>query len=259
MIKADYHLHTEDSYDSRMKAVDLLALAIKEQYQLIAITEHLDLLPQELGVWGLPSLARYTKRINELKVANPQLELLLGIEIGDYHCHRDFAKRLVDQYEFDIILGSIHFLSDHTNVAIPIKREMDSDAVQQYYRYNLFLVETCDIDVLAHLGVYKRFYSQIPDKSFALPIIKDIFQVMIEREIALELNFSCIRKTYQRLIPEPEYIALYRQLGGSLFTIASDAHFLDHVGDGMHLIPTWLLENAVYSQRKSRVLYLPPD
>ena len=259
MIKADYHLHTEDSYDSRMKATELLALAIEEQYQLIAITEHLDLLPQELGVWGLPSLTRYTKRINELKAANPQIELLLGVEIGDYHYHRDFAKSLVDQYEFDIILGSVHFLSDHTNVAIPIKSEMDNAAILEYYRSNLRLVESCDIDVLAHLGVYKRFYSEMPDESFALSIIKDIFQVMIEREIALELNFSCIRKTYQRLIPELQYIDLYRQLGGSLFTIASDAHFLKHFGDGIQLIPTWLLENAVYSQRKSRVLYLPPD
>ncbi|HRY84520.1 MAG TPA: histidinol-phosphatase HisJ family protein [Candidatus Cloacimonadota bacterium] len=259
MIKADFHLHTEDSYDSRIIATELLAQAIREEYQLIAITEHLDLLPQELGAWGLPSLTRYTRRINELKATNPPLELLLGIEIGDYHCHRDFAKRLVDQYDFEIILGSVHFLGDHTNVAIPIHRKMDNAAVQEYYLSNLALVEQCDIDVLAHLGVYKRFYSARPDESFAGAIIKDIFEVMIEREIALELNFSCIRKTYQRLIPEPEQIELYRSLGGSLFTIASDAHFMDHFGDGAHLLPGWLLENAVFSERKSRVLCCPPE
>jgi histidinol-phosphatase (PHP family) len=254
MIRADYHIHTEDSYDSRLKAVDLVTIAKKLSYDIIAITEHLDLLPQELGYFGAPSLFRYLKRLDNLIAANPDLLILKGIEIGDYQCHSDFAYRLVEQFDFDIILGSVHFLKDHTNLAIPIKRKMDKAALTEYYLSNLELVENCKIDVLAHLGVYKRFYSAFPDEKHCVPIIRDIFRTIIDREIALELNYACFRKVYQSVIPEPFYIDLYLQMGGRLFTLASDAHQEDHLHDHYDDLPVDLLKRLKISDRKSRVL-----
>ncbi|MCB5269199.1 MAG: hypothetical protein WCS58_05365, partial [Candidatus Cloacimonadaceae bacterium] len=38
------------------------------------------------------------------------------------------------------------------------------------------------------------------------------------------------RKAYQSVIPEPQYIDLYRSLGGNLFSLGSDAHRIDHFG-----------------------------
>jgi hypothetical protein len=51
--------------------------------------------------------------------------------------------------------------------------------------------------VLAHLGVYKRYYPEAPDESFALSLIKEVFRKMISKGIALELNFSAYRKPYK--------------------------------------------------------------
>ena len=51
-MKFDYHIHTEDSYDSSIKAVDLIKRAIQLNYNEIAITEHLDLLPLEIKKYG---------------------------------------------------------------------------------------------------------------------------------------------------------------------------------------------------------------
>ncbi len=42
-MKYDYHLHTEDSFDSRINSVELVKKAIDMGYAAIAITEHLDL------------------------------------------------------------------------------------------------------------------------------------------------------------------------------------------------------------------------
>ncbi|MCD8480909.1 MAG: PHP domain-containing protein [Candidatus Cloacimonetes bacterium] len=56
----DFHLHTEFSYDSFIKGRELLTRALELNYEELAITEHLDLLPQELSVWGLPSLTKYS-------------------------------------------------------------------------------------------------------------------------------------------------------------------------------------------------------
>jgi histidinol-phosphatase (PHP family) len=77
-MKYDYHIHTEDSYDSRIKAEELIRKAIELKYDEIAITEHLDLLAQELSVFGLPSLKKYQARIAALQRQYPQIKILTG-------------------------------------------------------------------------------------------------------------------------------------------------------------------------------------
>lgn len=235
----DYHIHSEDSYDSRIKAEDLINKAINLGYDEIAFTEHLDLLPQELSVFGLPSLTRYKARITALQQRYPQLSILCGIEIGDYHLVRDFANSLIADLHFDLVLGAVHFLSDHRNVAVPLPKPLDEKAVTDYYEHNLNLVSTCDIDVLAHLGVYKRYYPAIPDESFAMPIIKEIFATMIARNIALEINFSALRKNYPSYLPEAPMVQLYTDMGGKLFSIGSDSHLLEHFNDFRTLVPPY--------------------
>ncbi len=236
-MKYDYHLHTEDSFDSKIKAAQLVETAITLGYDAIAITEHLDLLPEELRSNGLMSLLRYQDRVNALRKAYPQLRILFGIEIGDYHRVKDYASALISGIQFDLIIGSVHFLQDHTNVAMPLQEPLSDYQVQQYYKYNLELVSTCDIDVLGHLGVYKRYYKQIPDESKYIPIIRDIFRTMIERNIALELNFGPLRRGYKYFHPERDQIQLYRDMGGVLFSVGSDAHRIEDFDDFMHFIP----------------------
>lgn len=240
MGKIDYHLHTEGSYDSQIKSTALAAKAIELGYDEIAITEHLDLLPQEVSVFGLPSLSRYQQRIKQLNMDFPELKILLGIEVGDYHRVKDYAKPLLDMIPFELILGSVHFLSDHSNVAIPFPHPLSNQQREDYFRQNLALVTHCDIDVLAHLGVYKRYYPELVSEASFHPIIRDIFTVMIDREIALEINFSSLRKTYPSLIPEPGLVEMYLNMGGKLVTIGSDAHCLDHFDDYYAAIPQHL-------------------
>ncbi|PKN72143.1 MAG: histidinol phosphatase [Candidatus Cloacimonetes bacterium HGW-Cloacimonetes-3] len=236
-MKYDYHLHTEDSFDSKIKAEELVQRAIELGYDEIAITEHLDLLPEELRTNGLMSLSKYHSRIRALQHIYPQLRILCGIEIGDYHRVKDYAAGLIEGLDFDIIIGSVHFLSDHTNVAMPLLNPLSEAQVKEYYEFNLELVSTCDIDVLGHLGVYKRYYKSIPDETMFLPLIREIFATMIKRGIALEINFGPLRRGYKYYHPEPEHLELYRAMGGNMFSIGSDAHRLADFDDYMHCIP----------------------
>lgn len=239
MILTDYHIHTQYSWDSHLNTDDLINKAISLKYDAIAITEHLDLLPWELGENGLVSLRRYVDQIDELKLRHPDLTILKGIEIGDYQSVRDFASALIENYEFELILGAVHFLKDGNNVAIPLPHPLSTDQIIDYYRQNLLLASDCDIDVLAHLGVYKRYYQSPPDESCALGLIKDIFNTIIARGIALEINYSAFRKPYRQCLPESWMLDLYLDMGGKLFSIGSDSHHIDHVHDWRHLLPLW--------------------
>ncbi|MBP7333216.1 MAG: histidinol-phosphatase HisJ family protein [Candidatus Cloacimonas sp.] len=227
-MKFDYHLHTEDSYDSSLKAIDLLKRAIQLKYDEIAITEHLDLLPLEMRTYGVPSLNRYYQRIKELKSRTSEINVLIGIEVGDYQRVKNYASVLVENFAFDLILGSVHFLSDNTNVAIPLPKPLSEEQVKDYYLQNLALVSSCDIDVLAHLGVYKRCYDHIPDETIHYSLLHDIFQTMIQRGIALEINYSPLRRGYPSFIPELPLLEMYLNLGGKLFSLGSDAHQIEH-------------------------------
>ncbi|MBM4400038.1 MAG: histidinol-phosphatase HisJ family protein [Candidatus Cloacimonetes bacterium] len=231
MSKVDYHIHSEFSPDSRIKFDELLPYAITKGYTELAITEHLDLSPQEVTIFGIPSLKKYKKTIEHLRTQYPEIKIHCGIEVGDYQSVKDYAEPILKQMQFDLVLGSVHFIKDRVNVAIPIKEKLTPDDVLDYYEENLHLVETCQIDVLAHLGVYKRYYIETPDESHCTKVILKIFEVMIDRGIALEINYSAFRRTYQHLHPEIEQLALYRKLGGKLVTIGSDAHKTEQLGD----------------------------
>lgn len=230
MILYDYHIHTEFSYDSNIKGNDLMCKAISLGFKDIAITEHLDLLPQELSVYGLPSIQKYRNYCQQLQAKFPELRLRMGIEIGDYHKVKDFAEGLIRGYHFSPILGSVHFLSDHTNVAIPLAQPLDPSQIEDYYIHNLELVTNCDIDILAHLGVYKRYYTSSPCESHVRHLIDQILKTIIQRDIALEINLSSLRKPYGNIIPEPDILERYRTLGGKKISIGSDSHHIDHFG-----------------------------
>lgn len=227
-MKQDYHLHTDFSADSQMQLSELIPRAISLGYEEIAVTEHLDLLPQELSVFGVPSLLKYKNLVEHLRKQHSNIKIIWGIEVGDFQDVKDFADPLLNKMQFELVLGSVHFTGDHVNVAIPLKKPLSKEEIKQYYENNLRLVQTCDFDVLAHLGVYKRYYTSMPDEKHCLPIITDIFRTIIDKGIALELNLACLRKPYKSLIPEPVCLELYQKLGGKLVTIGSDSHSLEH-------------------------------
>lgn len=236
----DNHLHTEFSWDSALNAAPLIEKAIALGYTGITITEHLDLLPQEFCEYGAFALQRYREHLAKLRAMYPQITLQTGLEIGDYHLVRDFATALLRYAPVDFVIGSVHFLADGSNVAIPLPEPLSPEQQMDYYRQNLALVTDTDIDVLGHLGVYKRYYRQMPEESHCRDIIRRIFAVMISRGIALELNYSAFRKDYRRLLPEPEYVDLFQSMGGKRFSIGSDSHHEQHFHDHYDKLPEFM-------------------
>ena len=233
--KIDYHLHTDFSADSEIKLSELVQTAINNGYESIAITEHMHLLPQEIAVWGIPSMSKYKASIDVVRNQHPTLKIIYGIEIGDFQKVKQLADAIIEEAKFELILGAVHFVNTHTNISIPFDAPLNQQEVNDYYEQNLLLVETCDIDILAHLGVYKRYYKSLPDESQALSLIQKIFTTIIAKGIALEFNYSSFRKTYQSLLPEPAYLELYKAMGGVLVSIGSDSHRIEHFGDHLNL------------------------
>jgi histidinol-phosphatase (PHP family) len=241
MLKIDYHLHSSVSADAHTNPDALVKKAIARGYEEIAITDHFDLLPSEISTYGVPSYRQYIQMLESLQARYPEIHITSGMEAGELHRVKDLLMGIIAVQKPDLLIGSIHVLSTGKNISVPFSQPLTDAEIQDYYQENLHLVQSGDFQVLGHLGIYKRYYHQHPgaeDKYNEL--VAAIFEEMIKRDIALEINYSGLRKTLKSLIPEIPHLKLYLELGGKLLTLGSDAHTLAHFDDkyqqAIHLI-----------------------
>ena len=107
--------------------------------------------------------------------------------------------------------------------------------LEAYYRDNLDMVRTTDIDICAHLSSAVRYFMTrhgiyVSVEQFREQI-EEILKILIAKGIALEVNFATYPET-GITSPHLWIIQLYRDLGGYLITLASDAHHPRTVGKG---------------------------
>ena len=92
------------------------------------------------------------------------------------------------------------------------------------------MLKECDFDILAHLTCPLRYINgkyglNIDAKNYRAKIEK-VLKEVIKRKLALEINTSCVYKdsVYCEFMPEKWILEMYRDMGGYLITLGSDAH-----------------------------------
>jgi len=223
-MKIDYHIHSQFSADSSLNMDVVIGKAVRRRYAEIAFTDHFDFLVSEIKEWGLPSYKDYSKAIADAKSRLHGLQILKGVELGEYHRCFEMADEVIGSDPPDFKIGAIHVLSSGENISVPLKIKVTPELIASYYRDNLELVKHGNFDILAHLGVYKRYLVNKPDESVADDIIKEIFSIIIDKKIALEVNLSGMSRTLRDILPDEKHLLLYKKMGGELLTIGSDAH-----------------------------------
>lgn len=242
-MKKDYHIHSYFSKDSKLNPEKLIQKAIDLNYSQIAFTDHLEFLFPE---WSFHEDVSYSENYNffsdlKAKYAD-RINILRGIEIGEYYKTTSQVKDYFGDLKPDLVLGSIHTLFPKKDISLPFEQPLSESEIIKYYKYNLEMVEKCDIDILAHLGIFARFVSH--DIKAGLPICRDIFQVMLEKKIALEINYSGLRKSTKQMIPHFEVLDKYAIEGGTRISIASDTHQLSDFDDNYEQVMTMLKEHG---------------
>ena len=89
-----------------------------------------------------------------------------------------------------------------------------------------------DYSVLGHLDMIKRYdpCGAYPDEKI-LPLVEQILRQAIADGKGIEVNTSSFRYGLPDLTPSRAILELYRDLGGRVLTIGSDAHETAHLGD----------------------------
>lgn len=228
MIFTDSHIHTCFSGDSDTLPLMQLTRAEELGMKSICITDHNDHDVISDIDFNL-DIPRYFKELLALKEEyKGSTELLVGIEQG-LQCHiTDYLNETADSFSFDFIIGSVHFVDGFDPYYPAYFEKYGSRAYELYFNTVYECITACKaFDSLGHLDYIVR-YGQGRGLSFSYAEYGDltdrILRVIIDSGKALEVNTGWLGKGGNSPNPCRETLSRYREMGGELITIGSDAH-----------------------------------
>ena len=246
------HVHTSDSPDADIPAWRLVQKGKENNLRGIGFVAHLDLNPEDF-CYAAFNAASYDESINRAESeAEGRLSVMKGLEVGEPHVYEKQVKDLVDYPNYDFITGALHTVE---GIGMILGKEVFADGdpmeiVKEYYSETLRMVEVSDIDILAHMGLFRRGLAlaglryDFNEMQLWPETIDRILKVLIERKIALELNTSGLRRAEKMTYPIPAILERFRELGGTLVTLGSDTHREPHVFFGLKRGAALLLQTG---------------
>lgn len=229
----DYHLHSNNSFDSKQTIFEMCNGAIKRGLGEICFTEHFSICPNEVSYKYL-DYDKYTKEIEECKdVFSGKLLIKKGLEIGEPYIKKDELAQNIESMDLDFIIGSVHNIDDlklRTYMRGKEKEQNYLDYFNEVYK----IAKYSDVDVLGHLDLMKRYaYKDFGNYEFNeyKEIIQEILKQVIKRGIGIEFNTSGFRNDVGEAYPSIDILKMYKNLGGEILTIGSDSHSTDFIGE----------------------------
>ena len=239
MYLADYHTHSRVSPDAGTPMADMAEAAVAAGLDELCFTDHVEPI-----VWGSTELRQepYDWSIleSEYRAAREavggRMTLRLGIELGDSPWSFAHTEKLTaGAPELDFIIGSVHMLSERFKGVdlyfFDPKDETEARAgMADYLRQVRRLAEWGRFDVLGHLTLPLRYLNE--NRGFQLTFdgfereIEEILSALIQKGCGIELNTN----RGNTPLPDEKWLRMYRELGGEIITLGTDAHGPRFVG-----------------------------
>ena len=274
MILADYHCHTSFSTDSKAKPEDMISQAASLGLKRLCITDHMDYLypSKKEGEFSLDP-TKYYARLFELKeMFKDKIELLFGIELGLRNEPkiranvRNYYTNLLKEYNFDFVIGSTHVLENMD----PYLKEywVNHSAKDGITAYFQSIIDNCNyydgFQVYGHLDYIVRY---IPDdiKEYDYNDYKDLIDIALKSILShgkgIECNASGLKYGLNTPHPKPEILKRYKELGGEILTIGSDAHKPEYIAHEFNKVRELLLSlgfryYTIYKNKKPEFIRL---
>lgn len=226
----DLHCHTNFSIDCPVSPDLMLKAAENKGIDILTFTDHADFAQGDSCV----DPDKYISEIRQLCEKSRQVKLLCGIETGLQFEHREKFAQFMKNREFDFVIGSMHRAGelDFFNGEFYAGRTAE-DCWKIYLEETLKAINSCsDFDVLGHFDIIAR-YDHLKGKMFPEKLLPELDRVLvwlIKNGKGLEINTSGIFYQLNRCHPEQLILKRYKDLGGKILTIGSDAHREESVG-----------------------------
>lgn len=242
----DYHVHTKFSMDSQMDAEDAIQRGIQLGIKEIAFTDH-----AEIGVWrpeagivdDIFDVDGYFKVMDELKIKyKSKIDVKFGMEIGLQKSEKEKIKDLIEKYPFDFVIGSSHTVDRYDMYYKKLfENTTKEEAYEKYFKEVMGIVKEIDTYcVYGHLDLVRRYayifgeYDHISINHDEIEMMREILKNIIEKGRGIEINTSGYRYGINSTHPEMNILKIYKDLGGEIITVGSDAHKVEDIGYGIN-------------------------
>lgn len=241
----DLHNHTYNSPDAHNTVAERVKTAQALGLQYLAITDHCEINRfEDAAFYGKEESKMFfynSRRVTENSIAETVaeqsrctgLKLLCGLELGQIPQDLPLSRMVYQDERLDLVIGSVHELPNMPDFYFLDYKDIDIPAlISAYFEEVLALAESDCYDVLGHLTYGLRY---LPDRAAYditphLPQIRAIYRAVIAKGKAIELNGSKLKVQPPATDPDFELLCLYREMGGELLTLSTDAHENRFVG-----------------------------
>lgn len=247
-LKMDYHMHSWKSTDARDSIAEMCEAALKAGLSEIAVTDHFEPTPGDRSYLPYDGKAIREELMLARSAFDRQLNIRMGIELGQPHRYREETTQMLARENYDFIIASAHKLENGMDMSELNYREiLPKQAVELYLRELHGLVDGfTDFDVLGHLDLVKRYSHRTYGFRVSLmdskETLEELFRKLISMGRGIEINTSGLRQGAGETLPGLDVLKLYRSLGGEILTIGSDAHKKEDVGEGIDFAQAMAVE-----------------
>ncbi len=240
----DFHMHSSASSDGHYSMLEMAKASFSRGITKVCFTDHVDMYDYYTAK---PDPNYYSnkdeifRQWNEAKENAPEgMEIFVGIELSQANHNPELAKEILDAEGLDFVLGSVHNLKDTPDFSVLryISREECKIYTKKYLEESLELAKIDRFDVMSHIGYTQRYMLR---DGFNCPInmntygdeLTEIFKTLIANGKGIEINCSGLRSAgINDTIPAASTLKRYRELGGEIITVGSDAHILEDASVG---------------------------
>ena len=264
----DTHMHSHFSTDSDASPLAMVHAAMDAGLGGICFTDHFDL---DYGIspdsFQLDIPAYFAKMLETKESFQGTFPICIGVEAGLQPHLEGILPDRINAYPFDFVIGSSHLV--HRQDPYHPEYYMGKTEDEAYREYFESILENLAVfdcfDVYGHIDYVVR-YGPNKNKYYSYrkfsDVIDEILRILIQKGKGIELNTGGFKYGLGHPNPEEAVLKRYRELGGEIITIGSDAHRPEHVAYTFGKVPEILKAAGfryytVFRERKPMFSALP--
>lgn len=239
----DTHTHSTNS-DGKDTVEDMCLSAIENGIDGLTITDHANIHKYHND----NTYGRILKSIADVSEAKDKygnkLKILTGVELGEYAMAPQCAKELLSLDCFDAVLCSVHYipksgwLTEYGKIDFQncLTTEEINNYISLYFDLLSQTIDLFDFDILAHIHGPVRYITgkyNIPSNIMLFEDkIRGVLEKIIKKNAALEINTIYLTdKDGKYNFSLDKILCIYKELGGKMVTLGSDAHHKRYIGN----------------------------
>jgi histidinol-phosphatase (PHP family) len=237
----NHHVHSTGS-DGKLSPREVVSLAVDLDFNFICFTDHYPRLMDEYN-WSTNFFSEdYVREVkNVIEEFSDKIEIGFGVEMEWVEGYEDKIKEEIGKYDFDCVLGTIHFLiRDGKPFLVNYLEENFEKAVdlfggirnfvREYYHQIRLMVKSGLFDCVAHLDIIKCFnkdskYFDENEKWYQKEILKTL-DVIADVGIAIEVSSAGFFYPTKSIFPS-SWILEEAKKRCIAVTVSSDFHGMD--------------------------------